>query len=275
MMSEWKITIEGVPTSKEYFKNLYRYRELFYFFAWRDVLVKYKEAFFGVAWAIMRPLMNIIIFSFLFGRLAKFPSGNANYELFVLTAMLPWQLFATTVSDGGISLISNSQMLTKIYFPRIILPCSVLIVNLLDALIGYLLLFVTLIFSSANLGLNLLLTPLFIFQLLFLCIGSVLWVSGLIVRYRDFRFIIPFMVQFGIFISPIGYSSSIIPESWRLLYSLNPMVGIIDGLRWSTFGIADEFMPYSIALSLCVTFILVITGVQYFRKVERLLADII
>jgi lipopolysaccharide transport system permease protein len=258
---------------KNYFQDLIRYRGLFYFLAWKDILVRYRQAFFGIAWAVVRPLLNMSIFAFLFGKVANFPSEDINYALFVLAAMLPWQLFSNSVIDTCSSLVNNTQLVSKIYFPRIIIPCAQIIVHLLDFTITTCLL-LTLAFFMGELSFwTLLSLPLFTLLTLLLCIGSGLWLSALTVQYRDFRIIVPFAMQFGLFISPVGYGTFIIPQPWQFYYFLNPMVGIIDGFRWAFFGISHPSMGMSITFSIAITFGLLISGFYYFRKTERTFAD--
>lgn len=270
---EFLLVIDSAATQKEYFKDLVRYRELLYFFAWRDILVRYKQAFFGVSWALVRPLLNMAIFAFLFGKLAKFPSDHVNYPLFVLAAMLPWQLYSNTAIDTTNCFINNAALVSKIYFPRMLLPTAQIIVHLLDFSITTALLLVLSIAMGAFNPWTFIAFPLFLILALLLCQGVGLWLSALTVEYRDFRIIVPFFVQFGMFISPVGYGTFVIPEQWQWLYFLNPMVGIIDGFRWAFFGIGYAAIGYSIAASVSVTIALLISGFFYFRKMERTFAD--
>lgn len=273
--SDTVIHIEPNRVQKEYLKDLFRFRELFYFLAWRDILVRYKQAFFGVSWAIIRPILNMILFSFLFGRIANLPSDNVNYSLFVLAGMMPWQLFANTLVETSTCLLNHPQLLSKVYFPRIIIPSSQILVQLVDfGINGVLLALLLLITGEYNVG-TLIFLPLFAMIALILCIGVSYWISAVTVRFRDVRFIVPFVVQFGMFVSPVGYGSFIIPDRWKWLYFLNPMAGIIDGFRWSIFGITHPFFTYSCVCSVCVSLLLFFTGFLYFRKMERTFADII
>lgn len=270
-----ELIIDSTLMQKEYLKDLLRYRELFYFLAWRDILVRYKQAFFGVGWAIVRPLLNMIAFAFLFGRVANLPSENIHYGLFVLAGMLPWQLFANSVQDTCQSLVNNSHLVSKIYFPRLIIPVSQIIVHLLDFGIGliFLLLF-GLCLGQLN-WLTMLSLPLFIALTIFLCIGASLWLSALTAKYRDIRIIVPFVLQFGMFVSPVGYGSFLIPDKWQWIYALNPVVGIIDAFRWALFGVSYPGLIYSLICSIIITSVLVWSGLSYFRKVERSFADTI
>lgn len=272
---EFQIVIDSNRTNQEYLKDLFRFRELFYFLAWRDIVVRYKQTFLGVIWALVRPLINMAVFAFIFGKIANLASDHINYPLFVLAGMLPWQLFAGCLVDASESLVSNAHMISKIYFPRLILPISDIMVHFVDFLISLsMLLFIFLITGQLD-HWTLLGLPLFIALTLLLCAGTGLWLAASTVRYRDFRFIVPFLVQFGLFISPVGYSSFLLPATWRWLYFLNPMAGIIEGFRWCCFGIYHADLPLAIMLSCCMTMGLLITGFCYFRKMERVLADII
>jgi lipopolysaccharide transport system permease protein len=267
------LVIEANRIQKEYLKDLFRHRELFYFFAWRDIVVRYKQAVFGVAWALLRPLLNMAIFSFIFGYIAKLPSDNVNYPIFVLAGMLPWQLFANALVDTCNCLVGTPQLLTKTYFPRMIVPSAQIIVHLVDFGISLLLLLGLGLWFWQIDFITLLTLPLFVLLALFLCLGSGLWISALTVKYRDFRFIVPFVAQFGIFLSPVAYGSFLIPERWQWLYALNPMVGIINGFRWAFFGISSPHMESSLFISFAVSMLIFVTGFRYFRKTERTFAD--
>lgn len=259
---------------KEYLKDLFRYKELFYFFAWRDILVRYKQTVLGVIWALFRPLLNVAVFAFIFGKVAGLSIHQANYPLFVLAGLLPWQLFAGCIVDASNSLVNNAPMISKVYFPRLILPVSYILVNVIDFLIG--LSFFCLLLPFFNtVSFSICLLPLCILQTLLFCLGVSFWLAALTVRYRDFRFIVPFAVQFGMFISPVGYSSFLIPEPWRWLYFLNPMAGVIEGYRWSLLGIYHPDLPAAFLISSCVSIFLLVTGFRFFRKMECLFADII
>lgn len=267
--------IDAKQTKRAYLKDLLLYRELFYFLAWRDIKVRYKQAFFGCAWAVVRPLLNVAAFAILFGKVAKLPSDNINYPLFVLAALLPWQLFSNVSIDACTSLLSNVPLVSKTYFPRIIIPLALIIVHLLD----FAIVAVPFLLAAAFLGIlqawSILLFPLFLLLTLMLCAAISLWLSAFTVRYRDFRIVVPFLMQFGLFASPVGYGSSLVPEDWQWLYSMNPMVGIIDGFRWAFFGITHPFMQISIGMSIAITVSLLISGLTYFRKVECTFADTI
>jgi len=226
------IVIDANRIQKEYFKDLFRFRELFYFFAWRDILVRYKQTYLGILWGLIRPLLNMAIFAFVFGKVANLSSDKVSYPLFILAGMVPWQLFASCLLETSNSLVNNAPMISKVYFPRMILPVSYIIVNSIDFLISLGLLFILFIATGAAWPPTLLFLPVFIFLVLLLCLGASLWMAAITVRYRDFRFIVPFVTQFGMFISPVGYGSFLVPEGWRWLYFINPMAGLIEGFRW-------------------------------------------
>lgn len=264
---------EKAFVQKEYLKDLLRYRELFYFLSLRDILVRYKQAFFGIAWALVRPLLNMIVFTLLFGQIAHLPSDGVNYALFVLAGMLPWQLFSNSIGDTSNSLVNNANLISKIYFPRILIPAAQISVHVVDFAMGIGLLAVLAIFTGSLSFLTIFALPTFIGLGILLCMGCGLWLSALTVQYRDFRFIIPFVVQFGMFVSPVGYGTFVIPEKWKWLFFLNPMVGIIDGFRWSFFGIYHPYIIFSIGISAAITLLLLVTGFFYFRKMERTFAD--
>lgn len=270
-----ELFIDSKQTRRAYFKDLWRYRELFYFLAWRDILVRYKQAFFGISWALVRPLLSVFAFAMLFGKVAKLPSDNINYAFFVLAGLLPWQLFSNASVDACNSLVTNVPLVSKTYFPRVIIPLAIIIVHLLD----FVVIAIPFIILIALLGMmpiwSIIIFPFFVLLSLMLCAGTSLWLSAFTVRYRDFRIIVPFLVQFGFFASPVGYGTTVIPEQWQWIYCLNPMVGIIDGFRLSCFGIFHEFTLYSIGVSVIFTTILLFSGLNYFRKVEYTFADTI
>ncbi|MDQ6911311.1 MAG: ABC transporter permease [Verrucomicrobiota bacterium] len=270
-----ELIIEAGHTERNYWRDLFRYRELFYFLAWRDVLVRYKQTVIGILWAVLRPLLTMIIFTVVFSRIAHLPAEGMPYPVMVFAAMLPWQLFATSLSEGSNSLISNSNLISKVYFPRLIVPASAVIVSFVDFAISMVLLAVMMAFYRVWPGVYLLSLPLFTLLALLASTGAGVWLAALNVKYRDFRYVVPFLVQFGLYISPVGFSSNIVPEKWRLLYSLNPMVGVIDGFRWAISGGATSFPRESLVVSLITVALLLVTGIWYFRKTERTFADVI
>ena len=274
-METHELVIEAGRTESQYWRDLFRYRELFYFLAWRDVLVRYKQTVIGVLWAVIRPFLTMVVFVFVFSRIAKLPSDGVPYPVMVFAAMLPWQLFATSLSEGSNSLITNANLISKVYFPRLIVPASSVIVSFVDFAISLALLALLMIWYQVWPGIHLLSLPLFTILALITSAGAGLWLAALNVEYRDFRYVVPFIVQFGLYLSPVGFSSSIVPAKWRLLYSLNPMVGVIDGFRWAiSAGRAPLYLP-GLLLSILITVVLLLSGVWYFRKMERTFADVI
>jgi lipopolysaccharide transport system permease protein len=273
-----ELIIEAGRTESQYWKDLWRYRELFYFLAWRDILVRYKQTVIGVAWALIRPFLTMIVFTVVFGTLAKLPSGNAPYPILVFSALLPWQFFANALTECSNSLISNANLISKVYFPRLIVPTSAVIVSFVDFLVSGMILLALMAWYNFVPSWRILTLPLFIGIAFAASIGAGLWLAALNVKYRDFRYIVPFIVQFGLYISPVGFSSSVVFErfpQWGWLYSLNPMVGVIDGFRWAILG--GDFNLYlpGFMLSMGLVALLFVTGIWYFRKVERTFADVI
>lgn len=260
---------------KHYWRDLWQYRELFAFLAWRDVIVLYKQTAIGIAWSIVRPFLTMVVFTIIFGKLAKLPSEGVPYPILVYAAMLPWQLFANSLSGSSSALIINSNLISKVYFPRIIIPSSAVIVSLVDFLISFSILIILMIWFQFLPPLKIVMIPVFLCIVLAVSMGFGFWFSALNVRYRDFQYIVPFIVQFGLYISPVGFSSSIVPDKWRLLYALNPMVGVIDGFRWAILG--GDFHIYlpGFLISLALTAAIAVTGFLYFRKTEKTFADLI
>lgn len=273
--TEFQLVIDPLRVQKEYFKDLLRYRELFYFLAWRDIVVRYKQTFLGVIWAVVRPLITMAVFTFVFGKVANLAEGQPYYPLFVLTGLLPWLLFSGSLMDTSNSLINNIQMISKVYFPRIILPISHIMVHFVDFLISLAMLLTLLLFTGHLNHWSILCLPIFVALVVLFCLGMGFWLSAITVRYRDFRFIVPFLIQFGVFISPVGYSSFLMSEKWQLIYFLNPMAGIIEGFRWCCFGISHDNLFLAIVLSCLINVGICITGFRFFRKMERICADII
>jgi len=270
------IVLESGRADLNYWADLWRYRELFLILAWRDLSVRYKQTVIGVLWAILRPLLTMVVFTVIFSRVARLPSdGNAPYALLVFAAMLPWTLFATSLSDASNSLIGNANLISKVYFPRLIVPTATIVTAFADFLISFVILLMLMLYYRFAPGWNMLLLPVFMLLALLASLGPGLWITALNVKYRDFRYVIPFIAQFGLYISPVGFSSSVIPAEWRLLYSLNPMVGVIDGFRWCILGGASPIYWPGFALSLVVVAILLWLGVSQFRKMEKTFADII
>ena len=269
------LIIEATRSNKNYWNDLWKYRELFLFLAWRDILVRYKQTVLGVAWSVVRPFLTMIVFTVVFGQLAKFPSGGVPYAILVYAAMLPWQFFSTSFNDSSNSLITNSSMLTKIYFPRIIVPASTVIVNFIDFLISFIIFMGLMFWYHYIPPWTILMLPLFFLWVVLISIGIGFYVAAVNVKYRDFKYIVPFVVQFGLYISPVGFSSNIVPEKWRLLYSLNPLVGIIDGFRWAIIGNTNSIYLPGFLLSIAMTILFLLFGIIYFRRVERVFADLV
>lgn len=270
-----KLIIEAGRTERHYWADLWRYRELFYFLAWRDILVRYKQTAIGIVWAMLRPFLTMVVFTVVFGKLGKFPSEGAPYPILVFAAMLPWQFFANSLSEASNSLIGNANLISKVYFPRLIIPSSAVITSFVDFLIsGSILVGLMILYGFAP-GWRIVTLPLFVLIAFAASMGMGLWLTALNVKYRDFRYIVPFIVQFGLYISPVGFSSSVVPEKWRLLYSLNPMVGVIDGFRWAILGGSAVINWPSFVLSNGLVVLFLITGVWYFRKTEKTFADVI
>ena len=269
------LTIEAGRAERHYWHDLWRYRELFFFLAWRDILVRYKQTVIGLAWALLRPFLTMLVFTLVFSRLAKLPSDGVPYPIMVFAALLPWQFFSNAFSSAGDSLISNASMISKVYFPRLVIPTSAVIVSFVDFLISAIILVGLMLWYGFKPSWHILTLPLFIFVAFASAMGAGLWVAALNVKYRDFRYIVPFGVQFGLYVSPVGFSSSIVPEQWRLLYSINPMVGVIDGFRWAILGGNTQLYWPGFLLSLALVTVMLITGTFYFRKTERGFADLI
>jgi lipopolysaccharide transport system permease protein len=268
--------IESGHAEKNYWRDLWRYRELFQVLAWRDVAVRYKQTVIGVVWAVIRPFLTMLVFTVIFGRVAKLPSeGSAPYALMVFAGMLPWTFFSTALSDASNSLISNANLISKVYFPRLIVPAATIVVAFIDFLISFGILIAMMIWYRFPPGPQILLLPVFILIAFLAALGPGLWITAANVKYRDFRYVIPFIVQIGLYVSPVGFSSSVVPEKWRLLYSLNPMVGVIDGFRWCILGGQSQIYWPGFTISLIGVVVFLWVGVHQFRKLERTFADLI
>jgi lipopolysaccharide transport system permease protein len=270
------IIIEHGRSDRNYWRDLWRYRELFRVLAWRDVSIRYKQTVIGVLWAIIRPLLAMVIFTIIFGRMAKLPSdGSAPYALLVLAGMLPWTFFSSGLSEASNSLVNNERLITKVYFPRLIIPTASIVVAFLDLLIGFVILVAVMAWYQFAPTWRLLFLPGFAGLAFLVSMGPALWITSLNVMYRDFRYVIPFLVQLGLYVSPVGFSSNIVPAQWRLLYSVNPMVGVIDGFRWCILGEQSQFYLPGLAMCLlCIVFLLWL-GIGRFRKMEKSFADLI
>ncbi len=270
------LVIQPGVAERYYWQDLWRYRELFVVLAWRDVAVRYKQTVIGLAWALVQPLATMLIFSTIFGKLAKLPTeGSAPYALMVYAGLLPWQLFSTSLTGAAGSLIGNANLISKVYFPRLIVPTASVVVAFIDFLVGFAILLALMIWYQFLPSWQILTLPLFIVMAFLASLGPGLWITALNVKYRDFRYIIPFLVQFGLFVSPVGFSSSVIPDAWKTLYYLNPMVGVIDGFRWAILGGESELNPMGFSMSCGIICFFLWLGIRQFRKMERSFADLI
>lgn len=274
-ISQKELVIEAGRTESQYWRDLWRYRELFYFLAWRDILVRYKQTAIGIAWALIRPFLTMIVFTIVFGQIAKLPSQGVPYPILVFAGMLPWQFFSNALSECSGSLVGNANLISKVYFPRLIVPTSAVIVSFVDFLISGMILLGLMAWYNFVPDWRILTLPIFILIACAASMGVGLWLAALTVQYRDFRFVVPFIIQFGLYISPVGFSSAIVPEQWRLLYSVNPMVGVIDGFRWAILGGNATIYVPGFLLSVGLVFLLLWSGIWYFRKMERTFADVI
>jgi homopolymeric O-antigen transport system permease protein len=267
--------IEPGRIGRQYWRDLWRYRELFYFLAWRDFLVRYKQTVVGVAWSLIRPLLTMLVLTLVFGKIGKMPTAGVPYALLVFCGILPWQFFSTALSESGNSLVSNGNLVSKVYFPRLIVPASSVLASFVDFLISAVFLALLMIWYGFSPPSNIVFLPLFVAFAFAASFGAGLWVATLMVKYRDFRFIVPFIVQFGLYISPVGFVSAVFPEEWRLLYSLNPMAGVIDGFRWSLLGGEHTLYWPGLFVSVAVAMFFMFGGIAYFRATERVMADVI
>jgi lipopolysaccharide transport system permease protein len=274
-LSQQELLIEPNRPALHYWQDVWRYRELFWFLVWRDILVRYKQTVIGVFWSIIRPLVTMIAFTVVFGLLAKLPSDGVPYPLLVFAAMLPWNFCSNALSESSGSLIGNANLLSKVYFPRIIIPVSSIIVSLIDFVISLVIMASIMLWYGYFPDWRVVTLPLFLLLAFLPVVGAGLWLSALNVKYRDFRFVVPFVVQFGLYVSPVGFASSIVPEKWRLLYALNPMVGVIDGFRWALLSGSVALYWQGLVLSTALSLALLVTGLWFFRKTERILADVI
>ena len=269
-----EIILEAGRANRNYWQDLWRFRELLGFLAWRDIKVRYKQTTLGVLWALIQPAVTLTVFTFIFGKLAGMPAGNAPYPLLVLCGLLPWQLFSAAFSNASGSLVANTHLISKVYFPRLIVPLSSVAVALIDFAVVLVLLAVMCLWWQFTPDWRIIVLPLFIVLTLLTAIGTGLWLTALTVKYRDFRFVAPFLLQVGLFLSPVGFSSTNLPN-WRLIYSLNPMVGAIDGFRWCLLRGEPALDPLNLAVSIGMAALLLASGIWYFRRTERTFADLI
>lgn len=270
------LVIESGRRERHYWLELWRYRELFQVLAWRDLSVRYKQTIIGVSWALIRPFLTMVVFTTIFGRIANLPSdGAVPYALMVFAGMLPWTFFSTGLAEASNSLINNANLISKVYFPRLIVPVATIVVAFVDFLISFCIMVALMVWYQFLPGWQVVFLPVFTLLALLASLGPSLWITALNVKYRDFRYIIPFILQFGLYVSPVGFSSAVVPEQWRLLYSLNPMVGVIDGFRWCLLAGRSQIYLPGLVLSLCVTAFFVWFGIRQFRKLEKSFADLI
>lgn len=271
-----EVVLEAGRADRHYWLDLWRYRELFQVLAWRDVTIRYKQTAIGVAWAVIRPVLTMAIFTVVFGRLAKLPSdGGAPYPLMVFAGLLPWTFFSTALADASASLVSNSNLISKVYFPRLIVPTATVVASFVDFAISLAIMACLMAWYRFVPDWRVLLLPAFALLAFLASLGPALWITSVNVRYRDFRYVIPFLVQFGLYVSPVGFSASVIPEKWRLLYSLNPMVGVIDGFRWCLLRGHSPLNLQSLGICVAVTGFFLWIGLAQFRRLERSFADLL
>ena len=270
------LIIEPGLAERHYWRDLWRYRELFFVLAWRDVAVRYKQTIIGLSWVLIQPLLTMIVFTIVFGNLAKLPTeGNAPYALLVFSGLLPWQLFSSSLTGASGSMLGNANLISKVYFPRLIVPCASLVVSVVDFLISFVILLVLIIWYQFLPGWQILTLPLFVLMAFLASLGPGLLITALNVKFRDFRYVIPFIVQFGLYVSPVGFSSNVVPEQWRLLYSINPVVGVIDGFRWAILGGESQLYLPGFFISWGIIAFFLWLGIRQFRKMEKSFADLI
>jgi lipopolysaccharide transport system permease protein len=254
-------------------KDLWAYRELLYFLVWRDVKVRYKQTVLGAAWAVIQPVTTMIVFSIFFGKLGKIPSDGIPYPIFAYAALLPWNFFSQAINESSNSLVGSSNLIRKVYFPRLVIPIAGVLAGLVDFAIAFVVLIVMVFYYKIQFTLNILLLPLFLVLAIGTALGTGLWLSAMNVKYRDVRFVVPFLTQFWLFATPVAYPSSMLQEPWRTVYGLNPMAGVVEGFRWSLLN-TDPPGPM-ILLSVLVTIFLVVSGAFYFRRMEKTFADLV
>ncbi|MBI9043074.1 MAG: ABC transporter permease [Anaerolineaceae bacterium] len=256
-------------------RDLWLYRELIFFMIWRDLKVRYKQTLLGVSWAVIKPFMTMVVFSIFFGNLAGVPSDGVPYPIFTFTALVPWEMFANALSVSSRSLVQNRHMITKVYFPRIILPLSSVLAGVVDFLIAFVILIGMMFYYKIELSNNIWYLPLFLLLAIITAIGVGLWLSALNVLYRDVNYVTPFLTQFWLFITPVAYPSSLLSEKWRILYALNPMTGVAEGFRWALLGTEQNAPGVTTAVSVGISILLLITGLIFFRRTERKFADMV
>jgi homopolymeric O-antigen transport system permease protein len=270
------VIIEPNRQEHHYWLDLWHYRELFRILAWRDLSVRYKQTVIGALWALIRPLLTTLVFTIVFGRIAKLPSdGSTPYALMVFAGMLPWTFLSTGISDAANSLIADTNLISKVYFPRLIVPTATIVVSLTDFCVSFCIMIALMGWYGFEPSWHIIILPVFLVAAFLTTMGPALWISALNVRFRDFRYVTPFIIQFGMYISPVGFSSGVIPEQWRLYYYLNPMAGVIDGFRWCILGGQSQLYLPGLAIGLVVTALFLWFGIRQFRKMEKSFADLI
>lgn len=275
-VNQSEVLIKPGRFDRQYWRDIWNYRELFYFLAWRDIKVRYKQTVIGFAWVVIRPVLTMVIFSIVFGKLARLPSEkDVPYPVMVYAALLPWQFFSQALSDASNSLLDNVNLISKVYMPRLIIPASKMVVNIADFIVSFFVLIALMVFYRFVPSGRIILLPAFLFVAFIASYGASLLLAALNVKYRDFRYIVPFIIQFGLYISPVGFTSAVVPEKWRLLYSLNPIVGVIDGFRWVILGGDVGLYVPGFILSLALIMLIFIAGLFYFRQTEKTFADFI
>jgi lipopolysaccharide transport system permease protein len=272
-MKSTKLVIDAQYSVFAYCRDLWHYRELLLFLAWRDILVRYKQTLIGMAWAALRPLLTMVVFVIVFAHIANLPSDGVPYPLLVFAALLPWQLFSEGVVESSNSLIVNEHLISKTYFPRLLVPLSAIAVSLVDYLFGLIILFAMMVYYEYTLTWRLMFLPIITLVALAASAGTGIWLAALNVHFRDFRYVIPFLIQAGLYISPVGYSLALVPPKYRLFYSLNPMAGVIDGFRWALLDSKLRIHPIGLLLSVILTCTLLTGGIWYFRTIERNMTD--
>jgi lipopolysaccharide transport system permease protein len=274
-----ELIIEAGRTERHYWRDLWRYRELFIYLAWRDLLIRYKQTVVGVLWSLIRPLLSVVVLTVVFSKLAKMPSGGVPYSLLACCGTLPWTFFATAMAESSNSLVTNSNLISKVYFPRLIVPASSVITCFVDFMVAAVIMLMLMVWFRFVPSVHIFALPFFILLAFAASVGVGVWLAALMVEYRDFRMIVPFIVQFGMYATPVGYLSSKIStdfgEKWRVLYSLNPMVGVIDGFRWAILGRQNDLFLPGLILSIVMSTLLLASGIWYFRKTEKSFADVI
>lgn len=269
------VLIEAGRSVQNYWQDFWQYRELLYFLCWRDIVVRYKQTVLGIAWSVLKPFATMVVFTLVFSRMAKLPAGNVPYPVMVFVALLPWQFVASAFTEAGLSLIGNANLITKVYFPRLIIPASAIIVSLVDFFLAGMVLIGLMVWYQFVPDWRIITLPLFLLLAIAAALTAGLWVAALNVRFRDVGNVIPFLVQFGLFISPIGFRSEVVPEHLRFVYSLNPIVGIVDGFRWALLRGGTPLYWPGFVVSLLLVLVLLISGVRYFRATEKRFADMI